>query len=41
LGFCSIGGQWNAYLANPDGNLVTPDNPDGNICTSRSSTPRR
>jgi phospholipase C len=26
------GDQWNAYLANPDGNYVTPDNTYCNIC---------
>jgi phospholipase C len=26
------GDQWNAYLANPDGNLVTGDNTYCNIC---------
>jgi hypothetical protein len=40
ISWAYYGDQWNAYLANPDGNLVTPDNASATSAT-RSSTPRR
>jgi phospholipase C len=45
ISFAYYGDQWNAYLANPDNNYVTPDNTFCNICdfflyqTSMMSTP--
>jgi phospholipase C len=32
ISWAYYGDQWNAYLANPDGNYVTPDNTYCNIC---------
>jgi phospholipase C len=32
ISFAYYGDQWNAYLANPDNNYVTPDNTYCNIC---------
>ena len=32
ISWAYYGDQWSAYLANPDGNYVTPDNTYCNIC---------
>ena len=32
ISWAYYGDQWNAYLANPDNNYVTPDNTYCNIC---------